>query len=155
MSVRMDRVDETAGGELVIDYKTGIVDTKDWLSNRPDAPQLPLYAVVSDPERLGGVAFAQLRVGKEMGWKGFAARDGVLSNPKRLKIESFAEQVEQWREVLTKLAEQFAAGDASVQPKSYPKTCTYCEQRLLCRVVGASLEETETETGDSPGVGGE
>ncbi len=155
VSVRMDRVDETAGGELVIDYKTGIVDTKDWLSDRPDAPQLPLYAVVSDPERLGGVAFAQLRAGKEMGWKGFAARDGVLLNPKRLKAESFAAQVEDWREVLTKLAEQFAAGDASVQPKIYPKTCTYCGQRLLCRVVGASLEETEIETGDSPGVGGE
>jgi probable DNA repair protein len=155
MSVRMDRVDETAGGELVIDYKTGIADTKEWLSDRPDAPQLPLYAVVSDPERLGGVAFAQLRVGKEMGWKGFAARDGVLLNPKRLKAESFAAQIEHWRDVLTKLAEQFAAGDASVQPKIYPKTCTYCEQRLLCRVVEALLEETEIEAGDSPGVSGE
>jgi ATP-dependent helicase/nuclease subunit B len=154
VSVRMDRVDQTAGGELVIDYKTGIADTKEWLSDRPDAPQLPLYAVVSDPERLGGVAFAQLRVGKEMGWKGFAARDGVLLNPKPLKAESFAAQVENWREILTKLAEQFAAGEASVQPKIYPKTCTYCGQRLLCRVAGTSLEETE-ETGDSPGVGGE
>jgi ATP-dependent helicase/nuclease subunit B len=47
--------------------------------------------------------------------------------------------------VLTKLAEQFAAGDAHVLPKSYPKTCEYCGQRLLCRVVGATLEETEDE----------
>jgi ATP-dependent helicase/nuclease subunit B len=155
LSIRMDRVDETAGGELLIDYKTGNVDTRDWLSDRPDAPQLPLYAVVSDAERLGGVAFAQLRVGKEMGWKGFAARDGVLLNPKKLKAESFAAQVEDWREVLTNLAVQFATGNASVQPKSYPKTCNYCGQRLLCRVVGASLEETEEESGDSPGVSGE
>jgi len=155
LSVRMDRVDETAGGELVIDYKTGRASTNDWLSDRPDAPQLPLYAVVSDPERLGGVAFAQLRVGKEMGWKGFAAGDGVLLNPARLKVDSFAAQVEDWREVLTKLAEQFAAANASVQPKIYPKTCTYCGQRLLCRVVGASLEEAEDESGDSMGVSGE
>lgn len=76
-------------------------------------------------------------------------------NPKRLKAESFAAQIEHWRDVLTKLAEQFAAGDASVQPKIYPKTCTYCEQRLLCRVVEALLEETEIEAGDSPGVSGE
>jgi probable DNA repair protein len=157
LSVRMDRVDETAGGELVIDYKTGRAATNDWLSDRPDAPQLPLYAVVSNAERLGGVAFARLRVGKEMGWKGYAAGEGVLLKPDRIKTGSFAAQVEEWREVLTKLAEQFAAGDARVLPKIYPKTCKYCGQRLLCRVVGAELEETEEEgeTGDSPGVSGE
>jgi ATP-dependent helicase/nuclease subunit B len=156
LSLRVDRVDETEGGELVIDYKTGRVSTGDWLSERPDAPQLPLYAVVSDAARLGGVAFARLRVGKEMGWKGFAAREGVLLKPDRLKTESFAAQVEEWRGVLTNLAEQFAAGEAEVRPKSYPKTCTYCGQRLLCRVVGENLEEiNEEETGDSPGVNGE
>ncbi len=155
LSVRMDRVDETPGGELLIDYKTGRADTKDWLSDRPDAPQLPLYAVVSDADQLGGVAFAQLRVGKDMGWKGFVASDEVLLHPKKLRAESFTAQVEDWRRVLTSLAEQFAAGNATVQPKNYPKTCNYCGQRLLCRVVGASLEETDDETGDSPGVAGE
>ena len=157
LSVRIDRVDETAGGELVIDYKTGHAATSDWLSERPDAPQLPLYAVVSDAERLGGVAFARVKVGKDMGWKGFAAENGVLLKPDKLKTESFAAQVEEWRRVLTKLAEQFAAGDARVLPKSYPKTCEYCGQRLLCRVVGAALEkaEEEDETGDSSGVNGE
>ena len=82
LSLRMDRVDETPGGDLLVDYKTGKVDTNAWLSDRPDEPQLPLYAVASDAERLGGVAFAQLRVGKDMGWKGFTARDAVLLNPK-------------------------------------------------------------------------
>jgi probable DNA repair protein len=156
LNLRIDRVDETEGGELVIDYKTGRVSTGDWLSERPDDPQLPLYAVVSDATRLGGVAFARLRVGKEMGWKGFVAGDGVLLKGDRLKTESFAAQVEEWREVLTKLAEQFAAGEAAVRPKSYPKTCNYCGQRLLCRVVGENLEETEDEgeMGDSPGVSG-
>jgi ATP-dependent helicase/nuclease subunit B len=154
LNLRIDRVDETEGGELVIDYKTGRVATSDWLSERPDAPQLPLYAVMSDATRLGGVAFARLRVGKEMGWKGFVAGDGVLLKADRLKTENFAAQVEEWREVLTRLAEQFAAGEAEVRPKSYPKTCTYCGQRLLCRVTGENLEETEDEgeMGDSPGV---
>ncbi len=112
LSVRVDRVDETAGGDLLIDYKTGRAATTDWMSDRPDAPQLPLYAVVSNAERLGGVAFAKLRVGKEMGWKGFVAGEGVLLKPDKLKAESLAAQVDEWREVLTKLAEQFAAGDA-------------------------------------------
>jgi RecB family exonuclease len=155
LNLRIDRVDETEGGELVIDYKTGRVSTSDWLSERPDAPQLPLYAVMSDAARLGGVAFARLRVGKEMGWKGFAVGEGVLLKPDRLKTENFAAQVDEWREVLTKLAEQFAAGEAAVRPKSYPKTCTYCGQRLLCRVAEENLQETdEEETGDSPGVSG-
>ncbi len=80
----------------------------------------------------------------------------MLLKPDRLKTESFAAQVEEWRGVLTRLAEQFASGEAGVRPKSYPKTCTYCGQRLLCRVVGENLEETEDdgETGDSPGVSG-
>jgi ATP-dependent helicase/nuclease subunit B len=156
LSLRVDRLDETEGGELVIDYKTGRAATADWLSERPDAPQLPLYAVMSDATRLGGVAFARLRVGKEMGWRGYAARDGVLLKPDRLKTGSFAAQVEEWRGVLTRLAEQFAAGEAGVRPKSFPKTCTYCGQRLLCRVAGQNLQETdEEETGDSPGVSGE
>jgi ATP-dependent helicase/nuclease subunit B len=113
--------------------------------------------VVSNAERLGGVAFARLKVGKEMGWKGFVAGDGVLLKPDKLKTESFAAQVDEWREVLRKLGEQFAAGEAGVRPKSYPKTCQYCGQRLLCRVVGAALEETEEEgeTGDLPGVSSE
>jgi len=153
LNLRIDRVDETEGGELVIDYKTGRVSTSDWLSERPDAPQLPLYAVVSDTTRLGGVAFARLRAGKEMGWKGFSARDGVLLKSDRLKTESFAAQIEEWQKALTRLAEQFAAGEAEVRPKSYPKTCAYCGQRLLCRVVGENLEEAdEEETGESPGV---
>jgi len=42
LNLRIDRVDETEGGELVIDYKTGRVATSDWLSERPDDPQLPL-----------------------------------------------------------------------------------------------------------------
>jgi ATP-dependent helicase/nuclease subunit B len=156
LNLRIDRVDETEGGELVIDYKTGRVSTSEWLSERPDAPQLPLYAVVSDAAQLGGVAFARLRVGKEMGWKGFVAGDGVLLKPDRLKTESFSAQVEEWREVLTRLAEQFAAGEAAVRPKSYPKTCQYCGQRLLCRVAAENLEEMEDEgeMGDSPGVSG-
>jgi probable DNA repair protein len=156
LSLRVDRVDETEGGELVIDYKTGRVSTGHWLSERPDAPQLPLYAVMSDAARLGGVAFANLRLGKHMGWRGYAAREGVLLKPDRLKTETFAAQVEEWREVLTNLAEQFAAGQAEVRPKTYPKTCVYCVQRLLCRVAGENLEEAdEEETEDSPGVNGE
>jgi ATP-dependent helicase/nuclease subunit B len=39
-----------------------------------------------------------------------------------------------WSDALSKLADQFLAGDASVAPKSYPKTCKYCALPSLCRV---------------------
>jgi hypothetical protein len=53
---------------------------------------------------------------------------------------SLEEQVEEWRQVLTSLAEDFSNGDARVRPKSFPQTCARCAQRLLCRVDAASFE---------------
>ena len=44
------------------------------------------------------------------------------------------------------LAEEFAAGTATVSPKEYPGTCKHCGQRLLCRVVGSSLELVEEDS---------
>jgi ATP-dependent helicase/nuclease subunit B len=154
LDVRVDRVDETKGGDLVIDYKTGLVETNDWLSPRPDEPQLPLYAMVSEAEVLGGVAFGLMRAGKGMGMKAFVANDDVLKQPKRpprMDRESFAGQVDEWREVLTKLAEDFYRGDTRVRPKSYPATCKHCGHRLLCRLDAVALggdDEDETEAID-------
>ena len=38
------------------------------------------------------------------------------------------------------LSTAFAAGDARVDPKSYPQTCIYCGQRMLCRLNPQALE---------------
>jgi probable DNA repair protein len=142
LNVRMDRVDEVAGGEVLIDYKTGDASPSDWLTERPDAPQLPLYAILSDTDRLHGVAFALVRAGEGKALKGYATAEGVL--PGRLtklrEAPTFEDQVERWRQVLVRLAEQFHSGDARVDPKQYPQTCEYCEQRILCRLDVSSLE---------------
>lgn len=153
LNVRVDRIDVGEHGDIIIDYKTGSADPKDWLSERPDAPQLPLYAVLNG-HPLEAVALAQIRAGKDMGLKGFTAEklEGVTTS--RKNPQSLEEQVSEWRRVLTSLAESFSNGDARVNPKSYPTTCTYCAQRLLCRLDLATLEreiddenETETEHG--------
>jgi len=145
LSVRMDRVDEVEGGEVLIDYKTGDASPNDWLTERPDAPQLPLYAILSDADRLRGVAFGLVRAGEGRGLKGYAVGEGVLrGKPTNLKeAATFGAQVERWRDVLVALAEEFAAGDARVQPKQYPRTCKYCKQRTLCRLDVSSLEVDE------------
>jgi hypothetical protein len=156
LNVRMDRVDEVGGGEVLIDYKTGAASPNDWLTERPDAPQLPLYAILSEAERLKGVAFGLVRAGEGRGMKGYAVRDGLLpSRPAKMKeAATLSAQVERWRQVLVALAEEFYAGDAQVRPKSYPATCEHCAQRVLCRLDVSSLEEDEdTEAVDEVELG--
>jgi probable DNA repair protein len=143
LSLRMDRVDVVEGGEVVIDYKTGSASPSDWLTDRPNAPQLPLYAILSDPDKLQGVAFGLVRTGEGMELKGYATSKSVLPKLAKMKTETLAAQVEDWRRVLEQLAEDFAAGDAQVAPNKYPKTCERCGQRILCRLDVSRLDADE------------
>ncbi len=146
LDVRVDRVDEGEQGEILIDYKTGVAKPADWLGERPEAPQLPLYAMLTNAERLEAVAFAQVRTGKEMTLTGYAtSADALTKSVKLTEAATLEEQVEQWREVLTKLATDFYNGDARVNPKNYPKTCEHCRQRILCRLDPASVEDDAEE----------
>jgi probable DNA repair protein len=140
LEMRVDRVDVAAGtepgqpSEIILDYKTGHATPADWLGPRPDEPQLPLYAIVSDTTQLAALAFAKVRAGDAKGISGYEAIDGVLPKATRLKADNFATQLNEWRATLTSLAEAFHSGDAAVSPKLYPKTCEFCKQRLLCRL---------------------
>jgi len=147
LSVRMDRVDMVEGGEVLIDYKTGNASPNDWLTDRPDAPQLPLYAILSETNQLQGVAFGLVRAGEGRAFKGYAAQDGVLpGKPARLKeAATLQAQIERWRKVLESLAREFYSGDARVRPKQYPTTCEHCGQRLLCRLDVSLLEGAEDD----------
>src|SRR5258708_9810491 len=85
-----------------------------------------------------------------MGLKGFVVGEGVLLKPDRLKTESFAAQVEEWRGVLTKLAEQFAAGEAGGGPQRYSEKGAHCRAGLLFPV-GAGKRLGSADEG---GMGG-
>ena len=149
LSVRMDRVDIVDGGEVLIDYKTGLASPNDWLTERPDAPQLPLYAILSNVGQLQGVAFGLVRAGEGAAFRGYAAAANVLPKTTKLKEAPTLEaQVERWRQVLVQLAEEFHRGDARVRPKSYPGSCDRCGQRLICRLDASLLEEKEEAEGE-------
>lgn len=145
LNVRMDRVDRIDGGEVLIDYKTGSASPNDWLTDRPRAPQLPLYAILSDVEQLQGVALGLVRAGDGIGLIGYGVHEDVLPKLSPMKTADLSAQVEEWRRVLVGLAEDFASGEARVAPNHYPATCEHCAQRLLCRLDVSHMEEDDSE----------
>ena len=146
---RIDRVDELADGtRVVLDYKTGKTSIKSWEGERPDEPQLPLYAIDMHKTRpVAAALFAQLRAG-ELGFNGLAARAGIAPRVKAAGQDTAAwnAQIDIWKTTLTLLAESFRAGDARVDPKKFPATCTYCGLQALCRVHERRLDVTEEES---------
>ena len=141
LDLRVDRIDqigdpdESEAGTLdlptaIIDYKTGTAATGQWLSERPEKPQLPLYAVAASPPP-AGIAFAVLKAGKDRGLESFAVDRQIFGSS---RSKDFETQLEDWNRVLTNLAEAFHQGDVTVDPRAYPKTCEHCSQRTLCRL---------------------
>ncbi|MGH8709243.1 MAG: PD-(D/E)XK nuclease family protein, partial [Burkholderiales bacterium] len=139
---RIDRMDRLAsGGHAVIDYKTGRTTPQEWLGERPDDPQVPLYAL--NAQDVSAVAFAKLKTG-EMRYMGFSRAKDAL--PKVQTAKNWDSLVAGWRKELQALGAGFAAGEARVDPKKHHETCRYCDLQPLCRVyerVNALEEEGE------------
>jgi len=134
LRVKADRVDleESNGGHIIVDYKTSkVLKTTGWDGDRPDAPQLPLYAVKSE-RRVSGIYYAQL-VSGNLRW---LPREGA----------DVEERGPEWRRVLENLATNFLRGHAAVDPKDGKKTCANCKLGPLCRV--GELRGVEIEAGD-------
>lgn len=150
LRVQPDRVDEVEDGIVLVDYKTGYrAHPSNWEGERPDDPQLPLYALLTEPGKLQGLFFGKVRPGTEMKWDGVAASQTILPSKQRQKLVDLDLRREEWSSVLTKLADDFASGRADVDPKSFATTCESCRQRLLCRVdpiaLAAGGDEPENE----------
>ena len=59
LTLRPDRIDELEDGRRsVIDYKTRAPSKTNWLGDRPQEPQLPLYSLLDST--ISGIAFAEL-----------------------------------------------------------------------------------------------
>ncbi|MGI8770307.1 MAG: PD-(D/E)XK nuclease family protein [Acidobacteriaceae bacterium] len=154
LRVRADRVDQVAGGRLLLDYKTGLVTPNKWEGERPQEPQLPLYAAYGGIDDLAGALLAQVRSGDTC-FKG-RVRDAelnlfpILKPGSPLLKEPYSDELrDAWRDTLETLAESFTRGEAQVDPKEYPKTCQYCAFPSLCRVAETAaalrLEEAEND----------
>jgi ATP-dependent helicase/nuclease subunit B len=131
---RADRIDELPDGrEIILDYKTGQIKSSAWDTERPDEPQLPLYCATSD-RPVGGAAIAVIRVG-ELAFRGLTGAGISLPAMKDMKMSApvaFGRQVAAWKQALERLAEDFQAGRAEVDPKEH--ACENCGLWALCRI---------------------
>ena len=159
IDLRLDRIDRLNDDSLlVIDYKTGDVSHKSWEQPRPDDVQLPLYAGFAldrENERLGGLVFAKVRPGD----KSFAGHvgdpsatliAGLKSTTALAKNLLTVEQLEDWRDYIERMARDFLAGRADVDPRDYPETCERCGLQTLCRIQeNRAAFEAEDEPDDA------
>jgi probable DNA repair protein len=134
VTIRTDRIDRIPDGTLVVvDYKTSLHSPKKWEGDRPDDPQLPLYAATASVP-LSGVVFGVLKTG-ESKFSGLAASDGIIPGIKAATGDAaLANRVSEWREVLENLAADFQSGNATVNPKNRNQSCRYCGLDSLCRI---------------------
>lgn len=140
---RADRIDRLEDGtHVVLDYKTADPKVSGWTGPRPDEPQVPLYAITADV-RVSGVLFGIARPG-QIGFRGLTQTEAIVPKPKsRSSDPSLEELIEQWRRVMTALAEDFRAGKAVVDPKDPQKSCHYCGLHAVCRIREAKIVEME------------
>ena len=136
LRVRLDRIDALeSGGLAILDYKSGRPVSADWYGERPSHPQLLTYlSAVGEPV----VALATVHVtAREVRFQGIGAEAGLLPGVAAVKAppraeEPWAAQVRQWRERIERLARDFAAGQAPVDPR--PGACEHCPLGSLCRI---------------------
>ena len=160
----IDRIDRTGAGEdIIIDYKTGKVDPKRWFGDRPEDPQLPLYAI-STESTPAAVTFAIVRDDGCL-YSGVVRREGLFPGlpPKTNRYTqelvdagfNMEETITNWRQVLHRLMSAFLQGEANIDPKNGRKTCdtSYCELQRLCRIdelQGIKTAQLETDDFEVP-----
>jgi ATP-dependent helicase/nuclease subunit B len=172
LKLRIDRIDliaridevENPHGEtmsLVIDYKSSEVGPKVWSGARPENVQLPLYATFALPEKpdsLEGLVIAQVRPanmkfdGRLRDANGTLRGDiGKTSGMVRDPLTDI--QLDAWRKTIERLAEDFLAGRAEVDPREPGKTCEHCHLHAVCRIHENDLLDALAGESDSESTG--
>lgn len=130
--VRIDRLDrQTPDSKWVIDYKTNIPVNKPWNEERPEAPQLLLYALLDN--EIDTLLYLQLKKGRNT-CVGISEQAQSIKGLSPLKKGThWPEQRAQWHQQLTALAHEFRTGHCPPTP-TRNSTCSFCEFSTLCRI---------------------
>ncbi len=133
LRMRIDRIDDIPEvGKVLIDYKTGDVTIKKWEGDRPEEPQLPLYAVTLKDD-IKAVAFGGMKKGR-LGYTGLGETEELINGVKSAgdTAQEWQDQLRQWETILAGLADEYLQGHASVTPTE--NACRYCDLHSLCRI---------------------
>ena len=130
--VRVDRLDKVGDDKKwIIDYKSSLPINKPWNEERPEAPQLLLYALLDNS--INALLFVQLKAGR-ISCSGLSENKVPIQGLTALKKEECWEDLQQqWHEQLTQLANEFKAGYCPPQPNRL-STCQRCDFPHLCRI---------------------
>lgn len=131
--VRVDRMDTVLESQekIVIDYKSSLPSIKPWRQERPEAPQLLLYALL-DPY-ITTLLFIQIKTGK-ITLSGFSKDPCEEVGITSLKGgEQWSEYQQYWEEQLTDLAHEIQEGHCEPMPTK-PSHCLQCTFKSLCRL---------------------
>ncbi len=113
---RIDRIDQMGNIKIIIDYKTGRAALNNCLGDRPDEPQLPIYALLIQADSVGYASINIQNLGLDC-----------------LDPELFKSYLAGWSESFKKLSEEFKQGLAVLNPKKGDSTCSRCDFSRLCR----------------------
>ena len=132
LQLKLDRLDEIgARKKWVIDYKSRTPDRKPWLEERPEEPQLLLYALLDTD--ISGLLFMELAQG-QASYLGLSDEDCFVHGVNPLKTEEhWSEKQAYWRQQLQALADEFRQGICTPTP-TRTSTCARCEFQNLCRI---------------------
>ena len=133
--LRIDRADRLLedAGRVLIDYKTGGA-SPDWRGERPDNPQLPIYALLS-PESLTAVAYGKVNAAEPCFVFESERPDTFRPGARATSLEgaeSLAALLKVWSLRIETLAAGLAGGQAEVAPTA--TACRFCQLQGLCRV---------------------
>ncbi|MBI2792884.1 MAG: PD-(D/E)XK nuclease family protein [Gammaproteobacteria bacterium] len=147
-SIRLDRIDKTSQGELIIlDYKTGNFNLSDIWGERSQEPQLPLYFLANIEQQPKAVAVIKLQ-SQTCGFEGISEHDlnipgvSLLEQIRDYEVPKEWHHLQSyWQEKLKNLAYQFKEGNAQATPLLGSASCRYCHLSSLCRVGESDYDE--------------
>ena len=130
--VRVDRIDRLYSGEKwVIDYKSRIPSPLPWHEERPESPQLLVYALLDNAIR--GLLFVELKNGQTT-CRGLTEETSDLQGIKSIQHdESWSTYQHTWHQRLITLAHEFQTGHSVPRPIK-KSTCQTCNFQPLCRI---------------------
>lgn len=139
--VRIDRIDQTPDGKLIIlDYKTGLANTNQWLEPRLTDTQIPLYALCVE-QPIAAIAYGALAEETSY-FSGIqdhsdrlpGRRIKTLDQIEILSEPSWEALKERWHRQLLDLQGELLQGKSDVQPLAGERSCQFCQLASLCRV---------------------